>query len=64
MYIFLKALGVSALAVLILALFVSLILSFVDAGYRDGYCSALGGTTIGDSSDRICNVGGKVVEIP
>lgn len=31
-------------------------------GYKDGYCSALGGSTIGDS--RVCNVDGRVVEIP
>lgn len=31
-------------------------------GYKDGYCSALGGSTIGDA--RVCNVDGRVVEIP
>ena len=34
----------------------------VNQGYKDGYCSALGGSTIGDA--RVCNVDGRVVEIP
>lgn len=31
-------------------------------GYARGYCHALGGETIG--SERVCNVDGRVVEIP
>lgn len=31
-------------------------------GYKDGYCSALGGSTIGNA--RVCDVDGRVVEIP
>lgn len=33
-----------------------------NAGYEDGYCSAIGGERL--SGDRACNVDGRVVEIP
>lgn len=41
---------------------VSIVAIANNIGYKDGYCSALGGATIGDA--RVCNVDGRVVEIP
>lgn len=49
-------------AALIIALLFLLAASVQNEGYKDGYCSGINGTTIGDS--RVCNVDGKVVEIP
>lgn len=51
---------ITALAVVAGVLAIGFILW--NSGYARGYCHALGGETIG--SERVCNVDGRVVEIP
>lgn len=41
---------------------VSIVAIANNTGYKNGYCSALGGSAIGDA--RVCNIDGRVVGIP
>ena len=55
--VFYALITTAVLSAILLCLF-----SVKEIGYKDGYCTAIGGESLG-MSNKLCNVDGRVVEI-
>jgi hypothetical protein len=58
-------LGSIAYALVTVGILLAILLCFLtvnEIGYKDGYCTAIGGESLG-MSNKLCNVDGRVVEI-
>ncbi len=54
-----------AYALIMTAILSAILLCFLtvnEIGYKDGYCTAIGGESLG-MSNKLCNVDGRIVEI-